>query len=45
MYRLGKRAGVRVSPVILHNADAATDIDSPEDLGLVRDIFAKRFGV
>ncbi len=44
MERLGKRAGITVSPVIIHNADAATDIDSAEDLKLVRNIFAKRFG-
>ncbi len=44
MERLGRRAGLRVAPIIIHDADAATDIDSAEDLQLVRTIFARRFG-
>ncbi|GER07430.1 hypothetical protein GCM10007972_13440 [Iodidimonas muriae] len=40
--RLGQRVDLKVVPVILHDADAATDIDSLQDLELARHIFQSR---
>lgn len=39
---LGRKAGVSMATVILEDADAATDVDTPEDLELVRGLFAAR---
>lgn len=34
---LSRRAGAVIAPVVLDDADAAIDVDTPEDLALVRD--------
>jgi len=34
---LSRRAGARIAPVVLDDADSAIDVDTPEDLALVRD--------
>lgn len=39
---LSKRLGARVRPILLPFAEAAIDVDSPRDLALVREIFARR---
>lgn len=39
---LSRRLGARIRPVLLPFAEAAIDVDSPRDLALVRDIFARR---
>lgn len=39
---LSRRLGARIHPVILPFAEAAIDVDSPGDLALVREIFARR---
>lgn len=41
---LARRAGVSMAVVILEDADAATDVDTPDDLELVRSLFAARQG-
>lgn len=37
---LSRRAGAVIAPVVLDDADAAIDVDTPEDLALVRDRFS-----
>lgn len=39
---LARKAGVSMATVILEDADAATDVDTPTDLELVRGLFARR---
>ncbi len=41
LHRLGRKTGVRITPVLLPYAEAAVDVDSVEDLELVRTITAR----
>ncbi|GAK33995.1 hypothetical protein JCM17846_32190 [Iodidimonas nitroreducens] len=40
--RLGRRVDLLAMPVIMRDADAATDIDSLDDLAMVRAVFARQ---